>query len=310
MLETLWLIFGLGLLWLGSELVIKSGETIASKFKVSALFIGLFVVSIGTSIPEIAVSITSGIDRLAGLETSGIAVGTTIGSCLNQITLIIGLLAIILTLRMGKQETLVHAGVLSASVLIFLVLAADGMLSPMDGFMFIATYLIYAAYLLGKEKSTLVLPKKENIHKDIFLLTIGILLIIYGSETVVENGVHLAQILGVKQSVIGILLVGLGTGLPEFTVAIAGARRKAFEIPMGMLIGSNVCDLLFATGTGAIITGFRVDKMLLLFDLPALLIFTLVFNYLLYTKSMLQKKEGLILIGIYFLYVLIKITIS
>jgi len=308
LLELIAVLAGLFGLWFGSDLLIRSGKNIARHFGISYFFFGLAFVSIGTSIPELSVSVAGAIDRLGGLETSGIVIGDTIGSALNQITLIMGVLALFAVLKLDKKKTFKEGVPLLGAIILFFLLALDGVLSRLDGGIFIGAFLLYYIYLY-KTEQVHVSGKTPAINpgRDIVFCIAGLLLILKSSNTVVLHAVNLSEMWGVSQSLVGVLLIGLGTGLPEFSVAITGIKHKAMDMSMGNLLGSNICDLLLGTGSGAIISGFLVERNLLVYDLPVLFVFTLVFLYYMMSKGRMNHKEGMLLIGMYALYALGKI---
>tara|TARA_Y100000310_G_scaffold343603_1_gene452040 strand:- start:1172 stop:2116 length:945 start_codon:yes stop_codon:yes gene_type:complete len=309
--ELIFLVLGLAGLWIGADFLIKGSKNIAEHFGISHFLIGLAFISIGTSIPEIAVSIAGGLERLAGLETSGIVVGNKIGSALSQITLLFGILAFLVPLRIKKEVVFKQGGFLIASVLLVFALASDGFLSPLDGFIALGAYFCYYVYLWSnhiqhKKGRPITLRLLENI---VYAIT-GIGLVLLTSNIVVKNGISFAESLGVSQSLVGILLIGLGTGLPELSVALASFKHKAMGISIGDLIGSNICDLLLALGAGTIISGFLVEPSILWFDLPVLLAFCVITLSFLYRKGKISKLEGAILISLFVAYALIKIFLS
>ena len=306
--ELIFLILGLTGLWIGADFLIRGSKNIAEHFGISHFLIGLAFVSIGTSIPEIAVSIAGALDRLAGLETSGIVIGNKIGSALSQITLLFGILAFVTPLKIKKEIIFKQGGFLIASVILVFALALDGFLSTTDGLIALIAYLCYYIYLWSNH-TTYKKGRPITLHLvQNFLYTImGLGLVILTSNIVVKNGVSFAQSIGASQSLIGILLIGLGTGLPELSVALSSFKHKAMGISMGNLIGSNICDLLFALGAGTVISGFLVDPVFLWFDLPTLLIFSIITLSLLYKKGKLSRLNGAILISLFTIYALLKI---
>lgn len=312
MLQSLILaIVGLIGLSVGAHFLIKGSRNIARRMGISEFFIGLALVSIGTSIPEIGVSIAGGIDRLAGIETSGIVVGNKVGSALGQLSLIFGILAFLVPLRMRREYIVQQGGFLIASVLLVFGLAADGHLSRADGFVALMAYAAYYAFLLQSNfKYRDRKPRKSRMVQNVVYASIGLLLVLVTSDIVVDSAIEVATHFNVHQSLIGILLVGLGTGLPELAVAIAAWRQRAMAISMGDLIGSNICDLLLSLGAGTIISGFLVDPVLIWFDLPVLLLLSCVILYFLYTGRRISKVEGAALIAFFVLYSLTKIFVT
>ncbi len=304
------LIIGLIGLWFGADLLIKGAKNIAKHLGVSNFLIGLALVSIGTSIPEIAVSIAGALDRLKGIETSGIVVGDALGSALSQITLLLGILALFLPLVFKRAQVRRQGTFLIASVFIVFGLSADGYLSRLDGALALVAYGAYYLFIWSTADGKVGGPKpKADLLQDAVYSLIGLGLVLLTSQVVVTSGIALAEYWGVTQEIIGIFLIGIGTGLPELSVAIASFRHKAMDISLGNLIGSNICDLLFSLGAGTIISGFVVSRNMILFDIPALLFFSCVVLYFMYTGKRVSKREGTMLIGLFVLYAFIKIFV-
>jgi cation:H+ antiporter len=308
--ELIVVIIGLAGLWLGSDFLVRGTKTIARSFGFSQLFVGLTIVSIGTSIPEIAVSITSGLDRLAGIEASGIAVGNAIGSALSQTTLLIGILAFLVPLVISKRETLRQGAFFIGAALLLFFLGLDGELSRWDGVWLLGFYGIYMIILLSTQVIRSKAPEfiwKEFIVSCSYVL-FGTGIILLSSDIVVDFSIQLATMWNVKQSLVGVLLVGIGTGLPELSVAISSARQKAMAIGMGDLVGSNICDLLLSIGAGTVIAGFVVDPILVLFDLPMLIVGSSLTMFFLYTRRQISWVEGATLIAVFTVYVVMKLV--
>lgn len=313
----IFLILGLIGLWFGSTLIVEATKKLALALKISPMMIGLTVISIGTSLPEIATNIKSGL-----IGASGIAVGTNIGSDVTQITFILGLTAVIGTL-FATKSLLRRDGamVLISIILMFLVGITGYKVTWIEGSILIMIYLVYLFFVSKDEK---VLKKiKEDIYysknhyqhkkdqiKNIFLLILGIAILIYSSDVVVENAVKLADIWGVAQNFIGVMIIGVGTGLPELSTAITAIIKKAGSISVGTLIGSNITDPLFSLGLGAIASGTKglfFAKNLLFFDIPFWFTVSIIALLLLRRNMRLERKEGFILLFLYAAFIFIKL---
>jgi cation:H+ antiporter len=311
--ELFLLLVGILGLWLGASLAVKSMENIAGYFRISGLFIGLTIASIGTSIPEIAVSITGALDRLGGLETSGLVIGDIIGSALNQITLLVGIVAFFGILKITKREWRRDGSMLLASVgLVFLILL-DGIVTRSEGVLMIVVYLLYFFNLIREEKVySKVQGKRPEVHIfwDIMYMVSGLLLVFLSANFVVLNGEILATTLGVSDALIGIFIIGLGTGLPELAISLYAFKSREYGISVGNLIGSNIADLLLSFGAGAAISGFIVDRAFIAIDLPVLFAVTIFMLFLFRTDFTLKKKEGLFLIASFLVYAAAKILMA
>lgn len=311
-LELLYLILGLAGLLIGSELVIRAVLNISRHYKISHLFLGLVILSIGTDLPELVVDVTGAIYRLRGIETSGLIMGETVGTCFSQVGLVLGILALLGTVTLTKKEIFRDGAMMASSVVLLIIASFDGIISKTEGMIFVLIFILYI----------LVVYREEHLHEkikrapkakwfwDVFSIIGGFVIIYFGSHAVLENGVALATLWGVKQSIIGITLIGLGTSLPELAISLNSLRKGAVKLSAANIIGSNTFDILFTLGLGSAIAGFNVNKAMLYFDLPLLLLLSLLVGFFFYRKMKIEKKEAIILLLIYFGYIGVKIFVS
>lgn len=313
----IFLVLGLTGLWLGSQLAIRGFENMARHFGISHLFIGLTVVAIGTSMPEIAVSVIGAVDILMGFEMSaisGIVIGNKIGSYINQVTIIMGIVGLVGLMTITKRELKREGTMLIISIILFSLVSLDLTITPLEGAVVTIAYLLYFIYLVKQETSiksdSKVKEKKPVMHlfRDIMIILIGMGVLLYSAEVVVRNSVLLAELWSVPPSITGLLIVGLGTGLPELAIAVIALRRGATGMAVGDMIGSNICDILFSLGAGAMISGFTVDPMLLWFDTPFMFLIAFLVVGLFMRNMRLERKEALVLILVYVSYVGLKLT--
>ena len=311
------LLLGVAGLFLGSQLAIRGFENLAHRFRVSQLFIGLTVVAVGTSLPEIGVSVIGALDILAGLDTSavsGVVVGNKIGSFLNQLTLIMGIVGLTGLMVITKRELKREGTMLVLSIIVFTLVALDLKITPLEGVAVTLVYLLYFLYLVKQEvrpiSSSKVEEKKPNIHpaKDLLRIFAGMCILLLTAELVVEGSVQLAEILSIPTSVTGLLIVGLGTSLPELTLDITALRRGSTGIAVGDMVGSNICNILLSLGAGAMISGFTVDPVLLLFDTPFMFLVAFLVIGLFLRNMRLERKEAAVLVFVYASYVFLKLA--
>ena len=304
------LIFGFFGLWIGSELVISGAKDIANHFKLSNVFIGLTVLAIGTDLPELMVSATGAFSNLQGVEASGLVVGNIIGSCITQILLILGILGTFGYYFISRKQLQREGFTLLGSLILFYLLGMNGELNKGEG---IAMILFYLAYILsvGRESLKVVDGKrrKPTLHFEWSLISLagGLIVVLFSSELVINNSLFLAETLNVSQTFVGLLLIGLGTSLPELAVSITAAFRKAYGLSIGNLLGSNIFDTLFVTGVGATISGLKVSDALLAFDIPFLFVASLLVLFFFARKRGIQRKEAIVLLGTYAFYVVYKV---
>ena len=311
MQEIFLILFGLTGLWLGTELVIKGAVNIAEYYKLSQVFVGLAILSIGTDLPEIVIAINASVHNVIGnTDTSGIIIGNAIGSSFSQISLVLGSVGLLGYLTLKKRHLFEDGIMLLGSVLLVILLAFDGKITRVDGIVLIVVYLIYYFRLFHQERIGKKIKKEfsKHIRKDILFLIIGIIIVIFTSELVIDNSISFAENFGIKQSFVGIIIIGLGTSLPELALALNAVRKKASGLSVGNLIGSNIFDILIPVGMGATIAELQIEKSLIMFDLPFLFILSFIVLFFFNRKKGLQKTEAVILIAIFVIYAVLKIV--
>ncbi|NVM38197.1 MAG: calcium/sodium antiporter [Candidatus Lokiarchaeota archaeon] len=331
--SVLFLILGFFGLYFGAKFVIISLENIADRLNISHMMVGLTILSIGTSLPEIAVSIMGGIDKILGIDPyiDGIVIGNKVGSFMTQITLIIGILAVSQPIFVSKWELRREGPMLFISVLIFLFFSLDGILTQFEALLMIIIYLIYLIFVIWSERRLQKIKiesnsiekerldavsfepvksprKKSSTPRDIGIFLFGLIILIIAAEFTLLSAHDLSKEFHIPENVIGILIVGFGTSLPELVADLTAIRRGSFGIAVGDILGSNICDILLATGSGAIIINFKVPLIILVFDIPALFLALSLALYLLWTEKTLKRWEGSLLIGFYSVYVILKLA--
>lgn len=253
--------------------------------------------------PEISNSIRSALNNLKGIESSGIIVGNIIGGNIVQITLLLGIVAIIAVLHTTKRSLVRDGSMVLIAASIMYLFSLDGIVSRTEGFILISIYLGYLLYLSRVEKIVeKVKLRKENPVLDFLIIAVGLIIIIYGANLVIENGVMLARQSNVGDVFIGIL-IGIGTSLPELSVSIKAVMKQSHRLGLGNMLGSNITDPLFSFGIGAAISGFSIEKSALLFYFPFWIIVTLIALLMLFNHMNLNKKEGAVLILLYVLFI-------
>lgn len=309
MFELLYLILGLLGLVLGTELIIRGSLNIAEHFKISRLFIGLTILAIGTDLPELFVVVTGVIHKLGGVETSGLIIGNSLGSCFGQIGLTLGILGLFGYLALTKWELRRDGLMMLGSVVLLFLVAFDGTITRLEGAIFLIVYVFYFFTLFREEKVREKVARAPKMYAwwAIISLIAGFTILAYCSRVVVNNAVFLAEAWGVAQSLVGILIVGLGTSLPELAVTFGALRRHAVRLGVGNLIGSNIFDILIPLGLGSGIAGLNVSRSLLRFDIPFLFGLSAIVLLFFRRKMGLQRGEAIALIVIYAVYVALKI---
>lgn len=305
----MYLILGLLGLVIGAELIIRGSLNIAEHYKISHFFIGLTVLAMGTDLPELAIVITGAFHKLGGIDTSGLIVGEAVGSSFGQIALALGILALFGTLVLKKRELKRDGLVMLGSVVLLFLVSLDGIITTAEGVMFIFFYLLYFRSLITEEKIREKVARAPRMYMRWVVLSLvaGFILLVYSSDVVVNNAVQLASIWGVSQALIGALIVGLGSSLPEISVSLGALRKKAVRLSVGNLVGSNIFDVLFTLGIAASIAGLNIGPKLINFDIPYLFVVSLMVLLMFAVRKRMGRKEAVVAIALYGMYVAMKL---
>lgn len=300
---------GLAGLVFASSVAVERSRRIARRLGVKELIIGLVVVSIGTSLPEISLNLTAGLTRLGGMDASGLAVGNIIGSCLTQITLILGISGMVATLYVPRRSLLRDGGIMFGSILLMLGVALDGEVSRLDGVGLVLIYLVYLYVLSREERTVREEPelKSRGLWVDGLFLAGALIVVVVTASLVVDEGVALAESVGVSQFAVG-LMAGVGTSLPELSISVGALGKGAKDLSLGNLIGSNITDPLLSLGIGAAVAGYSIDAAALGFDFTFWIFATLVALLLLWNHVDLNRKESSVLILVFAMYVFLRTT--
>jgi len=309
-MDFLILLAGIAGLWLGTELTVGGALAIARRHKLSEFFVGLVILSLGSDLPEIAVAVDVGFKGLFGNDTSGVVVGTSIGSVVAQIGFVLGLAGLLHLLTLPRIVVVKHGAVLlGATALLFLV-AHDGGVSRNEGLILVTLYVIYVIALMNGENA----PGEEPGQlagggwQSWILLAAGLCTVIISSEVTVSSVVDIARKLDISEALISVLIIGLGTSLPELSISISAILKKKAQMSVGNIIGSNILDTLLPIGLAATISHVTFEKQLLYFDLPFIFILTTVVLAFFYTRRGVTRPEAMVILGFYVAYVAVKLS--
>ncbi|MFH0736089.1 MAG: calcium/sodium antiporter [bacterium] len=299
------LAFGLILLILGGNGLVKGSVALAKKMGISPLVIGLTIVSFGTSSPELLVSIQA---ALAG--HGSVAMGNIIGSNSVNIGFILGLSALIYPLSISLQIVKKELPILIGVTFICSLFLLDGYVSRLEGVLFFAGIFIYTyfSYYLSKRYNNEKLSKeiekpvkKQNTVLSTVFIIGGLILLSFGSNFFVEGAVAAAKLYNVSEALIGLTIVALGTSLPELFTSVIASFKKESDIAVGNIIGSNIFNLLGILGTASIIKPISSPQIDIV-DFAVMNAFTLLLLPLLWTGFKLTRIEGSILVAGYIGY--------
>jgi len=308
------LLVGFVFLIKGADILIEGSASIAKRYKISNLVIGLTIVAFGTSAPELIISAIAAING-----NTGISMGNIIGSNISNTLLILGAAAIVSPLII-KKDTInkqIPFSVLSVLAVVILIndFSIDGMpfssLTRGDGLvliLFFAIFMYYTYFVSKADKSVLGDLKEEKIEvysnwTSSSMVVAGLIGLFFGGQWIVASSVNIASIFGLSDALIGLTIVAIGTSLPELAASIMAAKKGNSDMAIGNVIGSNIFNFLWVLGFSSIINPIQYQLQLNV-DMFVLLGVTILLLILIYVgkKNILDKQEGFILISLYVCY--------
>ena len=310
-MEFLLLLAGLAGLWLGTEATIRGAVGVAERFGVPEFVIGLAILSVGSDLPELAIAIDAAIKNLHTGQTSDVVVGSALGSCLAQIGLVLGITGLLHHLTLPSKAVYQHGSVLLGSLILLALFALDGYVSLTEGIALVVVYVIYLIMLLtsgGNGNGEIGDHSSGKLGVLIAYLLVGLAIVSGSAELTVSSATKVAVRFGWEQSLVAILLIGLGSSLPELSISVVAAIKRRAHLSIGNLIGSNIFDTLVPIGVAATISGLEFDQGMLLFELPALFALSALVLVFFKGKEGIRKREAWIILGIYVAYAVTKLV--
>ncbi|MFO7891710.1 MAG: calcium/sodium antiporter [bacterium] len=314
MIIILYIMGGLILLYAGAEALVKGSSVIAFRLGISHLVVGLTIVAFGTSAPELVISL-----KAAVAGTGDISLGNVIGSNICNIGLILGLSALICPLNIQLQTIRFDVPFMLISSIIFIFFSLGLRLDRIEGIVLFVGFIFFIVFnivSINREKKKGVIKKSENnppapysgLWKYFLQIGIGLVFLNFGSNFLIKGSVKAADLLGVSEAFIGLTIIALGTSLPELATSIMASWKGEKDIAVGNIIGSNIFNILCVLGLSSIICpiqGVNIQILDLLFMLGlSVLIFPLM-----KTDFTLKRWEGGLMMGLYFLYIYLLLSI-
>jgi len=266
-------ILGLSALCIGGYFIVSGGVSLAKKLRISSMIIGLTVVAYGTSTPELAAAILAAFNSHTEL-----IFGNIIGSNISNVGMVIGISAIFTPLLISKVTINKWIPIMIGVSLLVIGMSYDGEISQIDGFILIAALITFTVYTIKSVKKQRVTENKntENEHvegelflsryriqtypKALGLVGIGIVLLFFGGHYTVDGAVAIAESVGLSQLVIGVVIVGIGTSLPELITSVIAIAKKQTDIGVGNIVGSNIYNILLILGVASAMVGIPISE--------------------------------------------------
>ncbi|MCW8820669.1 MAG: calcium/sodium antiporter [Sulfurovum sp.] len=284
-------VIAMGVLIWGADLIINQSERIALKFNIPEFIIGATLIALGTSLPEMAASIAASLNH-----KPDIAIANVIGSNVLNITLVLATVFLIATKINPSRDFFAKDSTWAlVPVLVFILMILDGVISRFDASLLLLLMGAYLVFLLQDAKN---IPEEDfedlNIStfswtKIIPILLGGFVLVIIGAHFTVESASEIAKNFGISEWIIGIILVALGTSLPELVVSVSAAVKGKVDMAIGNIIGSNMANTTVVLGAAALTNPMTIDAPAYIFDIATMIVATLLLVFItankLYTKS-------------------------
>lgn len=313
--SVLLIIVGFFLLIVGADILVKGSSNIAQKFNIPEMIIGLTIVCIGTSMPEIIITITS-----ATKDYADLIVGNAVGSNLCNLLLILGLVSIIRSVKLENEIRVMHLPISILATLLVLFIGNTTFISDkftinrVEGIILLIIAAIYFAYpvviaikdILKSKKDRRNIKKRKQISiiTSIIYIIIGVLLLKFGGDFVVDESTKIAEIFGISERVIGLTIVAIGTALPELITSVVAVFKNDTSLAIGNLIGSSMLNLCLILGLGAVIkplsfsAEFNDNLILLAISTTAIWIFTNIGE-----KNKITRFQGILMFLVFSIYI-------
>ena len=309
------LIIGFVFLVKGADAFVEGCSSIARRYHVPSLIIGMTIVAMGTSLPETAVSVTAAVTG-----NNALAVSNAVGSNIFNLMVVVGDCTLFTSVAVQINTLKIDFPISILCAVLLLILGAAGMsLGHIDGVVFIILFLAFILYMIrsaqtsreknvepGVEEEEYLLEAEEiqemSMGKSVIYILLGAVAIAVGSDWVVDGACTVAAAIGISQTLIGLTVVAFGTSLPELVTSIVAAKKGEVDMALGNVIGSNIFNILMVLGIAAAISpvAFLTENII---DIAVLIVFS-VFGWIMaWTKRELNRKEGIIMLLLYAVYV-------
>jgi len=297
-IEFILFLLGLTALIAGADRAVNAGGDLALYYGVSPFFIGVTVISVGTSIPEMVTSVYA-----AYYGAGDLVVGNIVGSEITQITLAVAVVAFISPIVANRRNTSIYGSAMVLAMIIMILTLDDGVIGRSEGFLMMLAYtqFIYTLYTNegGEEITEEVIEEPKGPRETFPWILGGLFLVVVGGQLMVINGVELARLVGISEYLIG-LLTGFGTTLPEIVVAGIAAHEGRKGISVGSLLGSNITDPVFSLGIGALFFDVVVEsRAAIQLSLSYMLIVSIAVLGLLYWRRGIDRRAAVVCVLLY-----------
>ena len=300
------LLAGAVLLYIGSEMLVKGSSSTAILFAVKPVIVGLTIVSLATSAPELLVSL------VASIKGSGdISIGNILGSNVINIALVLGLTAVISKVEVNKSIIRFELPYMVGVSVLFWFLCIDCNIGIFDGVILLALLGLFLVISIknAKDKNNSSTAYTEKTFKIFFkntaFIITGILGLAWGADLVVRKAIFIAEAVGLTQAFIGISVVAVGTSLPELATSVVAAAKKESDITVGNIVGSNLFNICLVMGSVGVLNPAMINCSLLYFEIPFMILLAVLLYVVSLMKNRLNSFTGVAFIVFFFAYIAI-----
>ena len=292
---------GIGLLWGGTETVLRRVPRLAGALRVSPLLVTALLLAVMTSLPEFCVSLLASLRGQAGAAVSNI-----VGSNFVTLTFVAGLCALWRPITVGPSIRERESGWMILSAALMLVLALDGRLGRLDGLVLVGAYVPYFLGNLAEAKRQRSGAGEETAARFSFLdgvlFIAGVGMVVYGAELIVANGGKLAAKMGMNETLMGVTLFSFGTSLPELAIALGAVLKGQEDVTLGEIYSSNIFTGLAVMGALCLVAPLPVAPMIVSRDLPLLVLAGALMQMFVTTGGKFVRSEAVAIIALYGLF--------
>lgn len=310
------IIVGFVFLIKGADFLVDGANGIAKKFHIPEIIIGLTIISIGTSMPELFVSITSAIDGY-----SDMALGNVIGSNIANLLLILGLSAIVKPIAFKRETRLIEIPMCLAITIFFMGICNNGLdVSKIDGIILVVLFVLFIIYTIVMAIKGEEFDKEDGIEeqkdeketstlRDIFSVILGVIVLKIGGDLTVDNAVKVAQFWGLSEKIISVTILAVGTSLPELVTSVSAAAKGKSDIAIGNILGSCIFNMLLIIGVSSLIkpiiynVSYNRDLIILAIGTLVLALFPVI-----PPKNKMSRMNGIIYTFMYIGYMALLFT--
>jgi len=306
--EGLYLIAGTFLLYYGSSWLVNGASEIALSLAIRPVVVGLTVVAVATSAPELLVSLVA-----ATGGSSGVSIGNILGSNVINIALVLGLSALVEPISINRQLIRRELPYMTFASVLFWVLCMDGSVSRIDGLILLSVltaFIIYCIFHARDNNQNYKNTTKNDYLRNGFFIIVGLISLAVGADWVVSSAIHIARSFDLTEVFIGITIVAVGTSLPELATSVVAAVKKQSDISVGNIVGSNLFNVCLVMGIVGLFNPIQVNSGLNRFEFPAMIIITLLLYLFAVTRRKISRLYGSIFIICFLAYNIIVYLIS